>query len=119
MVNDVDIVGSDDLSAVGPICFVTVVFFRVVGSSDVHATLASEMADCEREFGSGAEIIEKIYFDAVGGENIGNDFCEFARIVAHVVAYCNGDLGQICECLLEIVGETLCSGTYSVDVHAV
>ena len=52
-------------------------------------------------------------------EDVGHDFGEFARIVAHVVPYDHRNLGQVGECLFEVVGEALGGSTYSVDVHAV
>ncbi len=119
MVDDVDIVGGDDLCAVFPVSLVTVVDLGVVGCSDVDTALATEVTDGERKFGSGAEAVEKIYLDAVGREDVGNDFSKFARIVANVMAYDNCDFGQIVESLFQIVGKALGGCTHCIDVHAV
>ena len=48
MVDDVDIVGIDDLGAVFPVSLVAVIFFGVVGSGYIDTALASEVTDGER-----------------------------------------------------------------------
>ena len=78
VIDDVDVVGSDNLRAIFPISLVAVVFLGVVGGGDVHAALATEFADCERKFGSGTEVIEKIHLDAVGREYVCDYFGKFA-----------------------------------------
>ena len=41
VVNDVDIVGGDDLRSVSPICLISVIFLGIVGGSDVDTALAA------------------------------------------------------------------------------
>ena len=77
------------------------------------------MADGKGKLGCGAEVIEKICFDAVGREDIGYDFGKLARIVAHVVSYYYRNLGQIGKGLLQIVGQTLSGCADGIYVHAV
>ena len=93
----------DHLRAVVPIGFVAVVFFRVVRCSDDHTALASEMADCKRHFRSRAARVEEIHLDAVGREDVGNDFGEFAAVVAHVVTHHNLDFREVLERHFQIV----------------
>ena len=119
VVDDVDIVGRDDLRSVLPVGLVAVVFLGIVGGGDVYAALASEMTDGERKLRRGTERVEEIHLDAVGREDVGHDLGEEARVVAHVVTYGNLDFREILEVLLEIVGQALGSGAHGVDVHAV
>ena len=119
VVDDVHIVGSDNLSAVGPVGLVAVVFFGIVAGGDVHAALASEMTDGERELGGGAEVFEEVNLDAVGREYVSHDFGELARIVAYVVSDDYRNFGQVFESVFEVVGQTLSGGADGVDVHAV
>ena len=119
MIDDIYVVGSDDLRSVLPVGLVAVVFLGIVGGRDIHAALASEMAYGERQLRSGAERVEQIHLYAVGRENVGHDLGKEARIVAHVMPHGHLDLRQILEILLEIVGESLCGGANGVDVHAV
>ena len=119
MVDDVHVVWSDNLRAVGPVSLVAVVFLGVVRGGDVDAALTAEGADSVGKLGGGTEAVEKICLDAVGREDVGNDFSKFAGVVAHVVADGYGYLWQVGECLLEVVGKALSGGSYGVDVHTV
>ena len=64
-INDTSIVRSQYLRTVIPVCFVTVVFFRIVRSSQNDTALATEVTDCERHLRSRTHIIKQIYFDAI------------------------------------------------------
>ena len=119
VVNDVDVVGSDNLSAVCPICFVAIVFLGVVGGSDVDTALTTEVTDGKRKLGSGTEAVEEVNLDSVGREDVGNDFSKLAAVVAHVVSNDNGNLGEVGKCFLEVVGESLSGCANGVYVHAV
>ena len=77
------------------------------------------MADSEREFRGGAEVLEEVCLDTVGREDCGNDFGEFARVVAHVVTYDNADLGKVAECFEKVVGESLGGCADCIYVHTV
>ncbi len=113
------IVRSDKLCAVAPVSLVTVVFLGVVGSGDINAALTAELADSERQLGSGTETVEEIDLDSVGREYVGDNFGKLARVVAHIVAYDYRYLGLILESDLKIVGKPLCGGSYRIDVHTV
>ena len=110
---------SQHLCAVVPVGFVAVVLLGVVAGGEDDAALATEVADGEGHFGRGAHIIEEIYLDAVGGEDVGRSLGEEAAVVAAVVAHYHTDLFQILEILVQVVGEALCGGAHRVDVHAV
>ncbi len=77
------------------------------------------MTDGKRKLGCGTEAVKQIHLDTVGRENIGYDFGKFAAVVTHIVAYNHLDFRLVDKCLLEIVGQTLCGCTHSVDVHTV
>ena len=111
--------GSDYLGAVAPVCLIAIVFLGVVRGCDVHAALTTQFTDCERKLGSGTEIFEEIHLDAVGREDVGYDFGEFAGVVTHVMAYNHADLGHVGKSLVKIVGKTLCGCAHGIDVHAV
>ena len=66
LVDDACIVRGKHLRAVFPVSFVAVIFFRVVACGDIHAALASKMADGERAFRRWTHVIEQINLDAVG-----------------------------------------------------
>ena len=100
VINDVYVVRGNNLSTVGPVCLVSVVFLGVVRCSDVDTALASEVADGVRQFGSGAEAVEEVNLYAVGREYVCYYFGELARVVTHIVTYCNADFGQVFECFL-------------------
>ena len=119
VVDDIHIVRGDNLCAVAPVCLIAVVLLGVVRSGDVYAALAAQLTDSIGEFGSRTERIEQIYLDAVGRENVCDDFSEFAGVVTHVVAHNNTYLGQVGESLVQIVGEALGCSAYGVYVHAV
>ena len=119
VVDDIDIVRSKYLCAVSPVGFVSVVFFRVVGCGNVYAALASEMTYGEGQLGGGLEGLEEIYLDTVGREDVCYGLGKVFGVIAHVVTYDYRNLGQVCKGLLEIVGQTLRSGTYGIDIHAV
>ena len=61
------------------------------------------MADCKRHFRSRAARVEEIHLDAVGREDVGNDFGEFAAVVAHVVTHHNLDFREVLERHFQIV----------------
>ena len=77
------------------------------------------MTDGERELGGRTETVEEINLDAIGREDVGDNFGEFARIIADVVAYCYGNLRKVGEGFLQIVGKALRGGPYGIYVHAV
>ena len=118
-VDDTFIVRSQYLRTVIPVCFVTIIFLRVVRSSQDDTALATEVTDSERHFGSRTHIVEQIYFDTVGRENIGRGLRKQTAVVTAVMTNHNRNLWQIFKVLLQIIRKTLCSGTYRIDVHTV
>ena len=119
VVDDVHIVGSDNLCTVIPVGLVAVVYLRIVRGSDVHTALAAQATDGIAYLGSGARSLKQIDLDAVGAEDVGYRLGKQAAVVAHVMANDNRDLRQIFEILLQIVGKALGSAAHGVDVHAV
>ena len=65
-VDDIGVVGRNDLGAIVPVCLVSVVFFGIVGGGQDDTALTSELANGKRHFRSGTEVFEKIDFDTVG-----------------------------------------------------
>ena len=65
-----------------------------MGSGDINAALTAELADSERQLGSGTETVEEIDLDSVGREYVGDNFGKLARVVAHIVAYDTDILGS-------------------------
>ena len=92
---------------------------RVVRSSQDDTALATEVTDSKRHFGSRTHIVEQIYFDTVGRENIGRGLRKQTAVVTAVMTNHNRNLRQIFKVLLQIIRKTLCSGTYRIDVHTV
>ena len=102
-VNDTLIVRSKNLSAIIPVSLVTVVFFRVVRSSQDDTALASQLADSERHFRSRTHIIEQVYLDTVSREDVSRDFSEFSTVVTAVVTYYNRDIFLSFETFVQVV----------------
>ena len=118
-INDTCIMRCQYLCTIIPVCFVTIVFFRIVRSSQDNTALAAKVADSERHFRSRTHIIKQIYLNAISREDVGRSFCKQTTVVTAVMPYHHRNLRQIFEVLLQIVGKTLCSRTYCVDVHTV
>ena len=119
MLDDAYIVRRDNLGAVAPVSLVAVIFLGIMRGRDVHAALASEFTDCEREFGSRTETVEEVYMDIVGREYIGNNFGKFAGVVTHVMADCNAYLRQVFETFMQIICKALSGCGNCIDIHAV
>ena len=90
-----------------------------MAGSDHHTALASEFADGIGYLGRGTRSVKEIDLDSVGREDRGGEFSEFARVVAHVIAYGHTYLREIPECVFQIICQTLSCGADSVDVHSV
>jgi DNA-binding NtrC family response regulator len=69
-----DEIGDMDLKMQIPICFVTIVFFRVMTCRANHTTFATKMPDRKTQFRCGAQCFKQINFDAIGCKYIGSDF---------------------------------------------
>ena len=119
LIDDALVVRGKHLCAIVPISLVAIVLLRVMGSSDVHTALATQLTDSERDFRSRTETLEQVGVNTVGGEDISHDLREESGIVAAVMTYHHADLLLAGECLLQVVGETLGSHTHHVFVHAV
>ena len=102
-----------------PVCFVTIIFLRVVRSSQDDTALATEVTDSERHFGSRTHIVEQIYFDTVGRENIGRGLRKQTAVVTAVMTDYYRNLWQVFEVLLQIVGKPLSGSTYRIDIHTI
>ena len=74
------------MCAVIPIGFVTIVLAGVVAGGDIHTRLATEVAEGERNFGSGTEVFEEVNLNPVGREDIGDRFCKQTAVVTAIVA---------------------------------
>ena len=118
-INDTLIMRSQHLCTIIPICLITVVFFRIVRSSQNDTTLATEVTDSKRHFRSRTHIIKQIYFNAIGRENISRSLCKQTAVVTTVVTYYYRNLRQILEVLLQIIGKPLSGSTYCINVHTV
>ena len=90
----------------------------MAGGEDDTA-LAAQMADSERHFGRGAHVVEEIYLDAVGREDVGTGLGKEAGVVSAVVTHHYRNLVQILEGGVEIVGQALRGSANGIDVHAV
>ena len=116
----------EHLRTILPICFVTVVLFRVVACSHVHTTLAFEMTDSEGDLRRRAQGLEEIHLNAVSREDIRNRFRKHTSVITAVMTYNNryAAILYILETTLllhleQIVGVTLSSHSYDVLVHTV
>ena len=107
------------LCAIIPIGLVAVVLARVVAGGDVDAALATQVADGKGNFRRRAQVVKEIDLDAVGREDGCRDFSKLAAVVAAVVSHNHGDLLQVLEVLVQVVGQTLGGGTHGIDVHTV
>ena len=119
VLDDVHIVGRDNLCAVVPVGLVAVIFLGIVRSGDIHTTLATQQADGVGHLGGRTGAFEKVDLDAVCREDIGNRLGKQAAVVSHIVPHDNLDLLQMGESLLHIIGQTLGGRTHGVDVHAI
>ena len=118
-VDDAFVVGRQYLCAIVPISLVAIVFARVVAGRNVHARLAAEVTNSERDLRGGAQIVEKIDLDPIGGEDVGHRFCKQTTVVAAIVPYHDGNLLTIGEILKQIVGKSLCCSSYNINVHTI
>ena len=118
-VDDTFIVWSQYLCTIVPICLVTVVFLRIVRSSQNDTALATEVTDGERHFRCRTHVVKQIYFDTIGRENISRSFRKQTAVVTAVVTYYYRNLRQILEVLLQIIGKSLSGSTYCINVHTV
>ena len=107
------------LCTIVPVGFVAVVFLRIVGSGKNNAALAAEMTDSKRNFGSRAQVFEKIHLDAVGREDVGRNFSKFPTVVTAVVTDDHTDLRQRGKLSFQVVAQALSSSTHGVNVHPV
>ena len=126
LVDDAGVVRREHLTAVFPICFVAVVFFGVVRSGHVYATLRFELTDSKRNLGRRTEALEEIYLDAVGGKHVSYGLSKQTAVVAAVMSHHYSYLVvlQVLETTLalhfqQVVGKTLRGHCYYVFVHSV
>jgi len=118
-VDDTFIVWSQYLCTIVPICLVTVVFLRIVRSSQDDTALATEVTDGERHFRCRTHVVKQIYFDTIGRENISRSFRKQTAVVAAIVTYYYRNLRQVFEVLFQIVGKSLSGSTYRIDIHTI
>ena len=118
-VDDAFIVWSQYLCTIVPICLVTVVFLRIVRSSQNDTALATEVTDSKRHFRSRTHIVKQIYFNAIGRENICRCLCKQTAVVTAVMTDYYRNLWQVFEVLLQIVGKPLSGSTYRIDIHTI
>src|SRR6185295_3550849 len=71
----------NQLSSIVPICFITVVFFWIMGSGANDTTLTSEISDGKAEFRRGAERLKQKNLYPIGRKN----FCSCFRIKPTVI----------------------------------
>ena len=118
-VDDTFIVWSQYLCTIVPICLVTVVFLRIVRSSQNDTALATEVTDGERHFRCRTHVVKQIYFNTIGRENISRSFRKQTAVVAAIVTYYYRNLRQVFEVLFQIVGKSLSGSTYRIDIHTI
>ena len=118
-IDDSHVVWGQHLCAVFPISLVSIVLFWVVTGCNVHTSLATKMPDGKRTLGCRSHVVEQIYLDAIGREDIGNTFGEFTTVVAAIMAHDNGYVVTILEVFLQVIGKSLGSHAHRVDVHTV
>ena len=119
LVNNTLVVRSQNLRAIFPISLVAIVLAGVVASRNIHAALASKVPDSKRTLGCWAHIVEQVHLNAVGRKYVCYRFSKQSAVVSAVVA--NGHLNkwQVGEVLFQVVGQSLCCHTHSVDIHSV
>lgn len=117
--DDEGVVRRDDLSAIVPINFETVVFLGVVGGGDDDPSLTFQVPNGKGYFGSRSEFVKEVNFYPVGGEDVGGGLGEKRGVVTAVVSDDYADGGELPELPFEIIGETLCGGGDGIDVHPV
>ena len=118
-VDDTFIVWSQYLCTIVPICLVTVIFFRIVRSSQNDTALATEVTDGERHFRCRTHIVKQIYFNTIGRENISRSLRKQTAVVAAIVTDYYRNLRQVFEVLFQIVGKSLSGSTYRIDIHTI
>lgn len=105
-----------DLAADGAVDLVAVVCRGIVRRGDVDAGGATELADGETQRGGGLDALEKIGFDAVAGEHLGDTAHELLGTVTRIPAKRNG---RPIKRVIQVIGKTLCSLANGIDVQAV
>ena len=107
------------LSAIAPVNFVSVVFFRVMRSGDDDSRVAVQVTDCKRQFGRRTQLVEQINLNSICRQYRSGNLCKFAAVVTAVVCYCATDsLSLVAECK-QIVCQSLRSHSHGVAVHTV
>ena len=118
-VDDACVMRCKHLCTIFPISLVSVVLLGIVAGSDIHTTLASQMTDCKRTLRSRTHVIKEINLDSVGREDVCHSLCKKTAVVTAVVAYHHRNLLAVGKVLFQIIGKSLCSHTYGIDVHTV
>ena len=72
------IVWSKHLSTIVPICFIAIVFFWIMRSSQNNTALASQVTNSKWHFRSRTHIFEQIDFDTVSRKDISRNFSKQA-----------------------------------------
>ena len=116
--DNVFVVGCNNLRAILPICLIAIVLAGVVRGSHHYTTLAAELTDGKAQLRGGAERLEKVNLEAIGGKDVGSALGKLTTEVTAVVANGNFNLLTL-KTFLQIVGQTLCCHTYCIYVHSV
>ena len=119
LVDDALVVGGQYLGTIIPVSLVTVVFFRIVGSRKDDSTLATQLTNRKRHFRRRTHVVEQRYLYAVCRKNIGRNLGKQTAVVTTVMTYHYGNLLQILEVLIQIIGQALRSCPHRVNVHTV
>ena len=124
--DDTLIMRLEHLATILPVCFISVILLRVVGSGNVHTTLTFEVTDSERNLRRRAKRLKQIHLDAVGGEDVCHRLSEQTTVVTAVVTY-DHSYATVLNVLKtafflhfqHVVGITLGSLSHDVLVHTV
>ena len=115
--DDVFISGCNNLCAVCPVNFVTVVFGGVMAGCDNDTSCAAQFPYSKAQHGCGTQRRVYISTDAVACQYQTSDLSKFGGHMAGVIS--DGYAFVLCAFFQDVVCQTLCGTTYSVTVQTV
>ena len=118
LIDYINIVWSNNLRTIIPICFVAIIFFRVVRSSKNNTTLATKMTNSKRNLWSRTKALKQIHFNTICREDISRSFSKQTTIISTVMTHNYRNL-LTSKFTFKIIAKTLCCSTNSIYIHAV
>ena len=106
-----------ELSAVRPVCLISVILLRIVRGGDIHTRCRAESAHRKGQLRGRLNRSEEIYLDPVVRHDRRSGAGETTRIVSAVAAYHNAALYSVLSAGTDVRGKALCRLRNGIDIH--